>query len=239
MSNTLFYMLLQYRPNFCCASTAMRCDMHDPRQPSPTLHYHHHFATRNLFVVIHRRRLIAMVCMRMRLPENAARFIMKMLNINHQQNNKLNGILKRGNLIQSGMHIYVCTFTSFGYARVSKKSMYTRLCPTPPSYIKWCETLFSTHTAHRRSLIINKYPLLWLCLSLFNGVQHDLMAYTNSILFSVNQLIISDAKRKRLNYKRTKNKTSQAKRNNLFVEWWNIQTTESEKENIITTKSVS
>lgn len=50
---------------------------------------------------------MAMVCSRVRLPKNAARFIMKMLNINHQQNNKLNGILKRGKLIQSGIHTFV------------------------------------------------------------------------------------------------------------------------------------
>lgn len=142
MSNTLFYMLLQYHPNF--TERRQSDEMRYARTTSTNQRQHYITITvlpPEIFVLYTTLNPYCNGVHEYRTPKNAARFIMKMLNINHQQNNKLNGILKTRETY-SVKRTYVCTFTSFCNAR--KQQAYNNFV----SKAKWNEAkrFFPIHT---------------------------------------------------------------------------------------------
>lgn len=126
--------------------------------------------------------------------KNATHFVMKMVNINHhhQQNNKLNETYSPAYILTSVLG------TSF---YMSIKALAAKVIS--------CEMKRNTFSCTFNPFFFSSLSILQL--PFFNQTQHGSFSdgtwhiHTNLILFPVNQMIISDVKCKRLNYKWTAN----------------------------------
>lgn len=85
----------------------MRCDMHEPPTSANTVTIT--IAIENVFCYTPPRILLQMYTVYTPIMPHVL-YKWKMLNINHQQNNKLNGILKKMENLLRRIHTYVYTY---------------------------------------------------------------------------------------------------------------------------------